>query len=171
MRTEKGGKYARADQTLKVAIIDADQQSRRIHEAVGCRAYAIFESRGSVAGHELEDWQQAEGELVSSLCCGRMTVGDSLWVEADAAIFVRDTIEIWVASRKITICGKPRMDRVNSHRKDSELRRGGEKIFRVLDLPVEVDPCHVSVKFNGPSLELLLRKAGGKQQKARAVVA
>jgi hypothetical protein len=30
---------------------------------IGCRAYEIFFERGSVHGHDLDDWLQAEHEL------------------------------------------------------------------------------------------------------------
>jgi hypothetical protein len=41
-------------------------------------------------------------------------------------------------------------------------------IFRVLDLAVDVDPSQLTVKFSGPSLEILARKARGKpRQEAR----
>jgi hypothetical protein len=164
MRAEIGGKHTRAGEKVKLAIIDADEQTRRVQEAVARRAYAIFESRGSASWHELEDWRQAERDLVRPLCCGRMTVGDSLWVGADIAAFQEGTIEVWVAPHKITICGKPRVDKVDAHREHIGPRPGGEMIFHVLDLSVEVDPSHVTAKFSGPSLEILLRKAQAKRQ-------
>lgn len=107
MKAERNGKHSRAGERVKLAIIAADEQTRRTQEAVAHRAYAIFESRDSASWHELENWRQAESELVSPLCCGRMTVGDSLWVGTDIAAFQEDTVEIWVAPLKITICGKP----------------------------------------------------------------
>jgi hypothetical protein len=172
MRAERDGKHLRTGEKVKLAIIAADEQTRRMQEAVARRAYVIFESRGSAPWHELEDWRQAECELVSPLCCGRMTVGDSLWVGADIAVFEEGTIEIWVAPHKITICGKPRVDKVDAHRKHVGPRPGGEMNFHVLDLPVEIDPFHVTAKFNGPSLEILFRKAQAKpQQEAQAIAA
>jgi HSP20 family molecular chaperone IbpA len=172
MRLETARKHSRAGEKVKLAIIDADEQTRRMQEAVARRAYAIFESRGSASWHELEDWRRAEGEVVSPLCCGQMTAGDSVWVGADIAVFEEGTIEVWVAPRKITICGKPRVDKVGAHRKYIGPPPDGEVIFHVLDLPVEVDPSHVTAKFNGPSLEILLRKAQAKpQQKAQAAAA
>ena len=32
-------------------------------EEVRCRAYEIYEARGREAGHDLEDWLQAEAEV------------------------------------------------------------------------------------------------------------
>jgi HSP20 family molecular chaperone IbpA len=164
MGPERDGKHSRTNEKVKLALIDADEQSRRMQEAVARRAYAMFESRGSAPGHELEDWRQAESELVSPLCCGRMTIDDSLWVGADVGVFEEGTIETWVAPRKITICGKPRVDKVGAHREHTGPRPGGEMIFHVLDLSAEIDPSQVTAKFNGPSLEIFLRKAGAEPE-------
>jgi hypothetical protein len=133
-----------------------------VQEAVARRAYEIFESRGSAPWHELEDWRQAEAELVGPRCSGEMNLDGTLWVGTDAAIFEQGTVEIWVAPRKITICGKASVDKVDAHRKHIAPRQGRQMIFHALNLPVEIDPSHVTAKFNGPSLEILLRKAQAK---------
>jgi Protein of unknown function (DUF2934) len=67
MRAERNVKPVRAGEELKLTIVDADEQTRRIRKAVARRAYAIFESRGSACWHEREDWRQAESELVNPL--------------------------------------------------------------------------------------------------------
>ncbi len=172
MRTGRDGKHSRTGEQAKLAILSADEQTRRMQQAVACRAYEIFETRGATPWNQLEDWRQAEAELISPLCCGRMTVDSNLWVGADAAAFQEGTIEIWVAPRKITICGEPRRDKVDVHRQHLGPRPAGEMVFHVLDLPVEIDPSSVTAKFNGPSLEIFLRKAQATpQQKAQAAAA
>jgi Protein of unknown function (DUF2934) len=172
MRAEKKEMGSRNREKVTLAISDANEQMRRVRAAVARRAYAIFESRGSASWHELEDWRQAESELVRPLCCGQMTVGDSLWIGADGGVFERGTIEIWVAPRKITICGKPRADKADTNRRLTRPCSGPEMIFRVLDLSVDVDPSQVTVKFSGPTLEILARKAQGKpRQEVRAAAA
>src|SRR5262245_64463736 len=111
MTTKQEEKRAENGKRVKLTIIDGNEQRRRMQEAVGHRAYAIFESRGCGPCHELQDWSQAESELVRPLNCGRTTVGDRLWIGTDARIFEQGTIEIWVAPRKITICGDPRSEK------------------------------------------------------------
>lgn len=172
MRVETARKHSRAGEQLKVVAVNATEQTRRVQEAIARRAYEIFDSRGSASWHELEDWRQAESELLRPRCSGEMSLNDALWIGADAAIFEEGTIEIWVAPRKMTICGKPREDKADAHRKHIGSHPGGEMIFHALDLPVEIDPSHVTAKSNGSSLEILLRKAQAKpKQEARAVAA
>lgn len=170
MTTKEDKKRARKGERVKLTITDANEQTRRMQEAVARRAYAIFESRGSGSWHESDDWRQAESELVSPLCCGRMTIGDRLWIGTDAGVFEQGTIEIWVAPRKITICGKPRADGTDVQRIGPGFDE--ERIFRVLDLCIDVDPSHTTAKFNGSSLGILVRKAQVKtRQEVRAAAA
>jgi len=172
MRVETARKHSRTGEQLKVVAVNENEQTRRVQEAVARRAYEIFDSRGSASWHELEDWRQAESELLRLRCSGQMSVNDTLWIGADAAVFAEGTIEIWVAPRKMTICGKPRQDKADAHRKHIGSHPSGEMIFHAIDLPVEVDPSRVTAKFNGFSLEILLRKAQAKpKQEARAAAA
>jgi HSP20 family molecular chaperone IbpA len=172
MRVETAKKHSRAGEQLKVIPVNASEQTRRVQEAIARRAYEIFDSRGSASWHELEDWRQAESELVRRRCSGQMSLNDTLWIGTDAGIFEEGTIEIWVAPRQLTICGKTRVDKVDAHRKHIGSHPGGEMIFQALDLPAEIDPSHVTAKINGWSLEILLRKAQAKPKpEARAAAA
>jgi hypothetical protein len=125
--------------------------------------------------HELEDWREAEAELVRSCCSGRMSVDGTLWMGTDAAVFERGTIEIWVAPRRLTICGKPRAAKrsVGTVTERSGSYPDGGMIFHVIELNCEIDPSRVTAKTNGPSLDILWAKAGtgpesGLQVKAAA---
>src|SRR5690349_15334841 len=164
-------KHSRGDQEVQVTVMDADEQTRRTQAAVARRAYEIFESRGSAAWHELEDWREAEAELVRPLSCGRMKLGDSLWIGFDTALFQEGTIDIWVARGRLTICGEPRVRREESAPKQAGSSKGRETIFRVADLPLETDPLKVTAKLRGRSLEVLLGKAGGKLEPATTAAA
>lgn len=169
MNPPKTGDHSRTDEKVQVIAMNADEQARRTDAAIARRAYEIFESRGSAAWHELEDWRQAESELVKPLCHGRMPIGDNVWIGTNVATFEEGTIEIWVAAHRLTICGKPRIKGQTAAVTQSR-SSGIEKIFRVADLPFEIDPSNVPAKFSGPSLEILLKKAQ-PEHKARATAA
>ena len=74
MRSETDRKHSRAQKKPRVVAVPASEQTRRVAEAVARRAYEIFESRGSAPWHELEDWRQAESELVRPRCSGQMNL-------------------------------------------------------------------------------------------------
>jgi hypothetical protein len=142
----------------KVMALSFNEQATRIQDAVARRAYEIFASRAPESGNAIGDWRQAEAAMVKPLCCGLMPFGDHLWVEVDAAPFEPGSIEVWVAARNITICGKPCSSRMDAREARHGARGRQGVIFRVLDLPVEVGPYGTSVKLRGPSMEILLPK-------------
>ena len=152
---------------VKLTPLNADEQAKRIQQAIARRAYEIFSRRGCAPLHELEDWHQAESELVQPCCCGSMSLNGDLWLGTDASSFDEGTIEVLLAPRRITICGKPRID---SKRLDSDAQQA-EMIYRVVELPLEVDPLTVTTQFNGSSLEVVLRKAQARPAHAVAAVA
>ena len=171
MILEADRKHSRGEERPKIVAVDASEQTRRVQEAVARRAYEIFESRGCASWHELEDWRQAEAEVVRPSCFGPMSVDGALWMGTDAAIFEEGTLEIWVAPRQLTICGKPCAGKEGTDTKRSGSDRDGEMIFHVIDLTCEIDPSRVTAKIDGPSLEILLRKAIAEPEPRREVKA
>ena len=96
-----------------------------------------------------------------------MTLNGSLWLGTDASAFEEGTIEIWIAPRRITICGKPWIEKERA----ASGERCVEMIYHIVNLPLEVDPSGVTATFRGPSLEIVLRKAQAKPAHTMAAVA
>ena len=49
---------------VPVAVLDAaDQQN--VGEQIAARAYELYQQRGGVDGHDVEDWLQAEREITA----------------------------------------------------------------------------------------------------------
>ncbi|HTQ60461.1 MAG TPA: DUF2934 domain-containing protein [Candidatus Solibacter sp.] len=156
---------------LSIIALDAKEQARRVHAAIARRAFELFEKSGS-GGHEQQDWRQAESALLRPICVGRLSLDDSFWISTDTAPFKEDTVNIWIAPRRLTICGEPRV--INKEPisiKSYSQPREGEMIFRVVELPVEIDPKNVTGKFRGRFLEILLKKAQAKPEPAARAAA
>ena len=153
---------------IKVVKVDSDEQACRIDEAIARRAYEIFERRGGTGWHELEDWRQAESEVRSKLCFSLSTADGSLRVGFDSARFEEGTVEVWVAPRHITICGKP-----IPHKEQAEKAASlyGGMAFRAIALPVEVEPSRAVAHANHSFVEIrlpLIQVTYGERIKARA---
>lgn len=150
-------RHCRAGEKVKVKVMamDVREPERRVHTEIARRAYEIFKDRGSLSGHELEDWRQAEADVICLSYYGRMVVDAGLWIGTDIEMFEEGSIEIWISPRRITICGKQN----TADKKISTQRsiRPGAIIFQVINLGCEVDPSAVKTKIDGPSLEILLR--------------
>ncbi|MBS1841547.1 MAG: DUF2934 domain-containing protein [Acidobacteria bacterium] len=141
---------------ITVLTVNSAEQARRIDQAIAQRAYEIFERRGGTAWHELEDWRQAESEVRSKLCFGLTSSAEALLVGCDIARFEKDSIEIWVAPKRVTICGKPVAHKEKRANLDLHLYQG--TVFRAVPLPVEVEPDGALINLRGNFLEIRLPK-------------
>ena len=41
-----------------------EESATDVHQQIRCRAYELYEQRGREDGHDIEDWLQAESELI-----------------------------------------------------------------------------------------------------------
>ncbi|HKV24369.1 MAG TPA: DUF2934 domain-containing protein [Candidatus Acidoferrum sp.] len=158
MLTETSSKHSRDAEPVQITKLAAEEQTRRIQSAIARRAYEIFVSRGSAPWHELEDWQTAEQQLLITACHGRTMLGANLWLGTSISRFCEGSIGIWVAPRQLTIFGKPRAAKKSAPDKPGALPPV-ETLFRVIPLPVEIDPASVSARIRGLSLEIVASKA------------
>jgi len=130
-----------------------------MRESVERRAYQIFESRKDTPGCQSADWQRAESELVGPLGCGFLTLDDRISVNTDVSVFVEGLIEVCAEPYRLTICGKVRPDKGVADRSKDGAGSKEHLVFRVLDLPVEINPLNVAARFNGRILEIDLPRA------------
>lgn len=146
---------------IKVTAVDPAEQTRRIDEVIARRAYEIFERRGGSGWHELEDWRQAETDVRSKLCFGRTSSDDSLVVGCDVTGFKEGSVEIWLAPRQMTICGKPlrHKEQVSS---SSHAYQG--IVFRVIALPTEIEPGRATLHLKRKFIEIHLPTVRTKQE-------
>ena len=143
---------------VKISAVDPNEQDRRIREAVTWRAYQLFESHGSSPGHELEDWQHAEADVMRPLGCGLVILDEKISLNTDVSSFDEGPVEVCVEPRRLSICGRPCADKRASVSNSNPGRPRADSIFSVLILPVEVDPSQVVARFNGRVLQIDLYK-------------
>jgi hypothetical protein len=170
MKIETSHTRPRENERVNIAAVSAEEQTRRVREAVARRAYQIFETHKGREPQEMRDWVQAESEVMHPFCGGRMPVNGNVWVGRDANIFKEGTIELWVAPRQLTICGEPRVGREGVPSGESTTAQG-EKIYEVIDLREEVDPSRVMAKISGSTLEVVLGKAAREQDAEQSLKA
>jgi HSP20 family molecular chaperone IbpA len=133
---------------VKIIAVNPGEQERRLREAVARRAYELFENQGCLLGHAGEDWRRAESDLVHPLACGLLARDDKIAVSTDISVFDEGIVEVCVEPRRLSLCGRPRTRDAGGA---CPLR---QFVYRVLDLPVEVDPSQVHARFNGRILEI-----------------
>lgn len=157
MKLETPHRRTRTSEKVSVTGVSAEEQAQRVHDAVARRAYEIFETHKGAGRQQVQDWAKAESEVMHPFCGGRMPINGNLWVGTDPSAFQENSIEVWVAPHRVTICGVRKAS--EEAMPAGERARDKEKIYEVIDLREEVDPSHVAAEVKSSALEIILKKA------------
>jgi HSP20 family molecular chaperone IbpA len=134
--------------------------SQEFRDLISSRAYELFELRGSVDGHDREDWLQAVSEILMEVPVEVAETEAGLTIRAAVPGFSEKELEVRVAPRSVCITGKRQEA---SEQKDEETvhaERRSNQIFRALELPSEIDPSSVSATVSDGVLEIKVLKVG-----------
>jgi hypothetical protein len=143
-------------QELRIRPVLGNELKDRIREAVAWRAYRLYEECGRVLGHDVEDWERAEAEVVRSMDCGVIAQDHRVCLTTDVSLFDDGPLELYVEPHRITLCGFDRSRRPLPTPPGVPARPRKDWIFRVHDFDVEVDPHAIVVRYNGPALYIYL---------------
>jgi HSP20 family protein len=164
----RAGAVQRAEQPNAIRKVNPEFLTDRMNEAfdeIARRAFEIFDGRGRLSGHELEDWFKAEGEVFHSVHVRVAESEDALEVQAEVPGFNENELTISVDPRRLMIAGK----RESSHEEEAGKvlysKTCNNEVFRVVDLPVEVNADKVTATLKNGVLNLTMPKAG----KGRAI--
>jgi general secretion pathway protein A len=145
-----------------------------IKDAIQRRAYELFEARGYAHGHDNEDWLKAESEILLDVPV-EITEGESeLVVRASVPGFGENDLKVEAAPRCLCILGRHEEAAEETEQSAGGFQRNCKRIFRLLDLPSEVDQYSLKTTVRDGLLEITLRKAGVPekvQEIARAATA
>ena len=115
-------------------------------DAIARRAFEIFESNGRRIGRDLDDWFQAERELLHPLHLEISETDAALIVEVEVSGFTERDIEIHLEPRRLTISGTRESTEDRKHGKMVYSERGSNRIFRVVELAADVDTASAAIK-------------------------
>ncbi len=134
--------------------------AQEINDLIARRAYELFESSGLTHGHALEDWLRARSEILLKVPVDVTETETEFIVRADVPGFGERDLEIRVAPRSLCITGKRRESSDQKEGKTAYSERRATQIFRVLDLPSQIDPDRVNATVSDGLLEIKLLKVG-----------
>ncbi|HWF38675.1 MAG TPA: Hsp20 family protein [Candidatus Acidoferrales bacterium] len=145
-----------------IKVVNDGSLQNRIHDisdSIAQRAYQIFESDGRPEGHEMEHWFRAQEDLLHPSHALVEESADSVAVRAEVPGFRADELEVSLEPRRVTITGKRESEHEHKHGKVVYTDRCANQIYRVLDLPVEVDVSRANAVLEDGLLELDMPKA------------
>ena len=129
-----------------------------VSSSIARRAFEIFEERGRAFGHDLEDWLQAESELLHPIHLDMAESPDAVTVRAEVPGFSAKELEVGVEPHRLTISGSRETSEGHGGKKTLYAEHCGNHIFRAIDLPAEVDSSKVKATLKDGVLELSMPK-------------
>ena len=170
MRDQTATNLIRAPEILNLSAGDPFfELAQEINELIARRAYELFASRGFAHGQDSEDWLRAQSEILvnAPVDITETEIGLALRVEVPG--FSEQDLEVRVAPRALCITGKRQEASEQKEGNTVYSERRSNQIFRVLDLPSEIDPDRVDATLSDGIIEINLLKVGvGKKIPVRA---
>jgi len=136
-----------------------DARLNKLSEEISHRAYEIFENNGRRFGHDLEDWFNAESEILPPFDLGIRESVDSLTVEAKVPGFRPNDLAVSLEPWQLTISGEK--ETKEEQTKGEEIYQGqySKQLIRVIDLPSEINSSKATATFKDGLLVIMLPKA------------
>jgi HSP20 family molecular chaperone IbpA len=161
MTAETESKVFLAPEALNIFPSDAFfELAQELSDLIARRAYELYESRGSVHGHDAEDWLHAVSEILLNVFPDITETETEVTIRADVPGFSEKDLEVRVAPRSVCITGNREEVSEQTEEKTVYSERCSNRIFRVLDLPFEIDPNRVNATVSEGILEIKLLKVG-----------
>ncbi|MCI0488708.1 MAG: Hsp20 family protein [Blastocatellia bacterium] len=149
-------------ETATPPIVEAESLFDRIEEInrkIEQRAYELFECRHCEHGCDLEDWLQAESEMLLPIPIEIRESDDQFAVHAEVPGFNLEEVKVGIEPRRLTIIGRTERALDQKTGEAVYVEQRFNEIFRSLDLPVDVDTEKVRATFKDGVLDLTLPKA------------
>jgi HSP20 family protein len=147
------------------------ERTWQISDAIARRAYELFEARGCEHGHDREDWFRAESELLIPVTAKVLTIDGGLTIRAEVPGFAHKDVEVHVWPKRLIIYARGRESSDQERRRAIPKGKTTDEVFRVLDLPHEIEPDKITAILENEVLEVTLQKVDPHKQHAGNVKA
>lgn len=138
----------------------ASELAEEIKGRIARRAYELFESSGFTHGHAREDWLRAESEILLNVPVDMMETETELTVRADVPGLGERDLEVRIAPRVLCITGSQHDTPGEKTGRIVYSERHSKQIFRLLNLPAEIETDGVKATLTDGLLEIKAFKAG-----------
>ncbi len=142
-----------------VSVHELFEHTQDVFNLIARRAFEIFESRGHVHGNDREDWFLAESELLTPVKFHLSESGERLTARAEVPGFHKQEIKVSLEPRRLSISGRTEPLENQKSEKHPHSHRHAQLMFRVIDLPCEVDLSKAKASFNDGRLKVVIPRA------------
>ena len=159
-----------------VQLVAADvllNRKNEIQNMIARRAYELFEGHGSVHGHDIDDWIEAEIEVVRAYRHDLKESLETIVFEAELPCsFTPDQLKVSVEPRRLMVNGETELDVISGGDMPAHMEKRTQRIFEVEELPADVDPSRATAILKGDMLEIVMpRVAADNKSSGKSKVA
>jgi HSP20 family molecular chaperone IbpA len=158
----------RAEVGTPVKIVLAQDLANRVnevHEMIARYAYELFAGRGGEHGRDLEDWLQAESDLLHVCRHDLRESAEAVILHADLPCsFTADQLKVCVNPLHLIVSGETELDVICGGHEPAHTEKRTRRILRMHDLPAVVDPSKTTATLKGETLEIVMPKVMAEQQ-------
>ena len=145
--------------TMREPVSTLDHSLKEIYDDISRRAYELFAQRGYQDGHHFEDWIRAESEALVPVPVEIVDSDETFTIHAEVPGFAPKDLEVKVEPSRVLIRGQAQTSTERSEGKTIYTECQKNQIFRVVNLPTEVNPDRVTANLQDGILQITLQKA------------
>ena len=136
-----------------------DQALTELYNAISNRAHELFTQRGYAHGQHFEDWVRAESEILQPVPLEIADNDETLTVRAEVPGFTPKDLEVKVEPSRLLIRGEAEKSKQRSAGRTLYSECQKSQLFRVSNLPTQVNPDKVTASVQDGVLHITLPKA------------
>lgn len=163
----------KATTTTTLKLVEPEtliDRMNRMHDAIARRAFEMFAGDGSVFGRDIDYWLKAEAELLHPAHVQITESDDAVELRAEAPGFDPKQLEVSVEPGRVTITGKKESTEESKRGKTVYNEQCSSEIFRVIDLPAEIEPAEATAALKNGMLTLTAPKVAQAKSRTAAKV-
>ena len=126
-----------------------------LQRLIARRAYELFAENGFQNDHELEDWLQAQSQLLKSVPLDVSETESALTIKAALPEYGANDVEIHVEPTRLFVTGQHQQ---TSKEKEAKTSYSAQRLFCSLELPAEIAPDQVKATLSNDELRIDLPK-------------
>jgi HSP20 family molecular chaperone IbpA len=142
---------------LVVSPADIHEYIRSGLDLIARRAHTIFESRGGAHGHDLEDWFNAEAEIVQPVAFEMEDSGDAFIAVVSVDNYLPADLRVSAEPQCLRICGVSGAENEKLGASE-DWHRNAAQFFILVNLPAEIVTSDISADIRNGTLEVRLPK-------------
>ena len=132
------------------------------------RAFELFQKRGAAEGHELDDWLEAEREILGLPAAEVKDAGAAYEVEVKLPGFEAKEVDVIATADELVVHAKAEHEKTE---KDKVIRTEYSEVYRNVPLPGAAEIAKVTAKLDKGVLRIKAPKAAAAKKKAVPVAA